>query len=439
MTEMLDRTRPPAPGAPRELPFPAFDRISVRPGLELLVAPIEQTSLVALELVTRGGGQHDPPNLPGVASFAANLLDQGTEQSSAFEIASRAESLGASLAVSADWDTTTIDLQGLEKDLPDLLELLAEVALRPSFPEAEIERTRGRRLTELLRRRTQPSAIASERFVAEVYGEQPYGYPLLGTEEGVRATRREDLEAFYRGFVRSGGATLVAAGRLRPQELERAVRDLFADWPEGSAPPDPPIHPPEIDALRTVIVDRAGPQSELRVGHASVPRSHPDRTALVVLASLLGGKFTSRLNLELREKHGVTYGIRSRFSARRGPGPFHVSSSVATTGVGLATRTILDELRRLREEPVSDAELEDTKRYLVGVFPYTLQSAHDVVQRLAQIPIHDLPDDHYDGYRERIEAVTAEELRRVAREHLHPDRAVVVVVGPEDELEGQLG
>ena len=439
MTGLLDRSRAPAPGAPRDLPFPGFDRRSLGSGLEAIVAPLDDTELVSLHLITRAGAQHDPPDRAGLASFAAGVLDQGTEESSAYEIACRSERLGASLSVSADWDTLSVSVQGLARDLPDLLELLAEIALRPAFPEEEVERARGRRLTEILRRRTVPSVVASERFLREVYGDQPYGHPLIGTEASLRDLDRGDLQSFYRTFVRTGGSVLVAAGRLTPGEVRSRASDLLGDWSDAPVPRDAPIHPATPDRVHTVVVDRAGaPQSELRVGHGSVPRNHPDRTALVVLSSLLGGKFTSRLNLELREKHGITYGIRSRFSGRRGPAPFLVSSSVATSGVGLAARTILAELRRLQDEPVSPEELEDTRRYLIGVFPYTLQSAHDVAERLAQIPVHDLPNDHWDRYRERIEAITRESLLRAAREHLHPDQAVVVAVGPEEDLRAQL-
>lgn len=436
---VLDRSRAPRPGDPRDLPFPPFDHREALPGLDTFLAPLEETALVTLGLLTPGGAQHDPPELPGLAGFTAGVLDQGTEESSAFEIASRTERLGASLSVSASWDALSIEIEGLPKDLPALLDLLAEIALRPVFPEAEVERVRGRRLTEILRRRTLPQSLASERFAAEVYGDRPYGHPRIGNEASVSRITREDLMEHYGRFVRSPGSTFVAAGRFDPEELFESIRELFHDWPGGDVPGDPAILPVPRDSLSRAVVDRAGaPQTELRLGHAGPPRNHPDRTALVVLSSILGGKFTSRLNLELREKLGLTYGIRSRFAGRRGPGPFLVSAAVATPGVGTSAETILRELRALRDEPVSEEELEETKRYLIGVFPYTLQAADDVARCLARIATYELPDEHYDTYRERIEAVTRDDVLRVARRHLHPDRAVIVAVGPEDRLEDQL-
>lgn len=437
---VLDRSRPPGPDQPRDLPFPPFEHRQALPGLDTFLAPLEDTALVTLRLLTPGGSHHDPPDLLGLAGFTAGVLDQGTEESSAFEIASRTEGLGASLSISAGWDSLSVELEGLPKDLPALLELLAELVLRPSFPEAEVERVRGRRLTEILRRRTLPGNLASERFAAEVYGaDRPYGHPRIGTEEAVSRIGRDDLVEHYHRFVRSPGATLVAAGRLDPEELFERIGELFRDWPGGQAPTDPTILPVPRDTLSTAVVDRPGaPQTELRVGHAGPPRNHPDRTALVVLSSILGGKFTSRLNLELRERRGLTYGIRSRFAGRRGPGPFVVSTSLATAGVGTAAETVLRELRTLQEEPVSEEELQDTKRYLIGVFPYTLQAADDVARCLARIATYGLPDDHYDTYRERIEGITRDDVQRAARRHLHPDRAVIVAVGPEEPLDEEL-
>ena len=217
------------------------------------------------------------------------------------------------------------------------------------------------------------------------------------------------------------------------------LRTAFEGWPESSCPPVAPIAPRPLAGIEVHLVDRPNAaQTELRIGHAGPPRQHPDRVPLTVLNSALGGKFTSRINLNLRERHGFTYGAYSRFSDRRGPGPFQVSAAVGNGVAGAAAREAIAELARLHEEPLAADELEDTVRYLEGVFPYTLQTVDGIAARLAQLAVFDLPDDYFDRYQERLRAVTREQLSELAREHVHPDRLVVVAVGPAAELRAQL-
>jgi zinc protease len=187
------------------------------------------------------------------------------------------------------------------------------------------------------------------------------------------------------------------------------------------------------------VVDRPGAaQTELRLGHAGVPRTHPDYIPLVMVNTLLGGKFTSRINMNLRERHGFTYGASSRFVARQGPGPFMVSAAVATESAGAAAREVLHELRRIREEPVEPGEIAETRSYMVGVFPYTMQTIGDIAKRLETLTVFGLPDDYYPRYLERLAALTREELLEAARRHLDPDRIAVVAVGPAEVVEPQL-
>jgi zinc protease len=246
------------------------------------------------------------------------------------------------------------------------------------------------------------------------------------------------LLSFFRDHYGFAGSTLIAVGDFDPEEFLLEAESAFgAAGPPGPVPARPEIRPVPLAGIAVHVVDRPGAQAELRLGHAGVPRTHPDYTPLAVLNSLLGGKFTSRINLNLRETHGYTYGATSRFSARMGPGPFVVNAAVETPSAGAAAREVLHELRRIRESLVEPDELAETLGYLMGVFPYSLQTIGDVTRRLETLVVHGLPDDHYTRYLERIAAVTREQILEAARRHLDPERIVVVVAGPAEVLEPQ--
>lgn len=440
--DRLDRTAPPAPRPVEPYGFPAFSRRVLPGGLQVLPVPMDVAPLVSLELVFPAGACHDPAAGSGLASLVSGLLDEGTEQRSALEIASTVERLGGRLDTGADWDVGTASVRLLSEYLEEGVELLAEIALRPTFPEDELERARRNRLTDLLRRRDRPAVVASDHFSRMVYGATPYGRPLPGLPEDVRAVCRDDATSFFRRHYRPGEAVLIGTGDLDPDRLAAAAAEAFGQARRAEDVPAPALAAPGADGVRVRIVDRPGAaQTELRIGHVGVPRSHPDWTALAVLNTLLGGKFTSRLNLNLRERHGFTYSVSSRLSPRLGPGPILVSAAVANPVAGPAVREVLAELDRLRDEPVEPEELRDTKSYVLGVFPYTLQTVDGVLYHLETLAVYGLPDDYYapERYLERLEAVTREEVLRVAREHLHPDRATIVAVGPAAELAPQLG
>ncbi len=435
----LDRTRPPSAATTVGLRFPSFLHRRLLPGLDLYAARVPRAPMVSAELILPRGGQADPEGGHGLASLTADLLDEGSELRTGPEIASWVERLGGSLSATADWDASYVACTLLAEHLHDALALLAEVALLPTLPATELERLRKRRLAELMRRRSSPSALADERLGRALYGGGPYGYPLIGEEAELRALDRESAAAFYRQALRRGGATLIASGDLDPESVAAAAAELLAAWPQEPAAPPRPVVPAHLDGIAVHIVDRPqAAQTELRFGHPGPPRNHPDRVPLSVLNSLLGGKFISRINLNLRERHGYTYGAHTSFSNRLGPGPFQVSAAVSTDTAGAALRESLSELRRLHDESPAAAELADAVQYLTGVFPYTLQTVESIAQRLSQLAVFGLADDYFDRYLEELRAVTPEDIRAVARRHLHPEAGAVVAVGPAALLTPQL-
>ncbi|HEX5715585.1 MAG TPA: pitrilysin family protein [Thermoanaerobaculia bacterium] len=440
MAVKLDRTAPPPAGELRPFRFPAFVKRPIPGGPTVYASRVAGIPLVSLELSSRAGAHHDPVERPGLATFTASLIDEGTRHRGSLEIAAWMERLGGYLVSAADWDTGYVAAAMLTQNVDSGLELLAEIALTPTFPEKEIERIRRQRLAELMRRGYDPGAQADDRLSEVIYGGTPYASPLLGRVESLSVVDRDALVAFYERHYSLAGSTVIAVGDLDPDDIVHRIEEALVARPgQEPAPAASPIHPVPLDGVSIHIVDRPGAaQTELRLGHAGVPRTHPEWVPLNVLNMVLGGKFTSRINLNLRERHSYTYGANSRFSGRLGPGPFVVDTAVATESAGAATREVLGELQRIREEPVEPYELEETLSYMIGVYPYTLQTMGDVAKRLEILSVYGLPDDHYDTYLDRLAAVTREDLLKGARGHLHPDRIAIVAVGPADVLVPQL-
>jgi zinc protease len=435
---LLDRSLPPAAGRMRPFRFPPFLRRTLSNGLQVLAARQGAVPLLSLELVLPAGGQLDPEGKAGLATLTASAIDEGTARRSSIEIAAGVERLGGSLTTGADWDEGYLGIGVLSEHRRAALDLLAEVLSEPVFPEHEVERLRRQRLGEILRRSQDPSTLAEERLAREIFAGTPFAYPLIGTEESVGALDRAALVDFYQRYYTLRGAALIAVGDLDPEEVFREVEAAFgAASPEAPAAPEIRARP--LPGIAVHVVDRPGaPQTELRIGHAGVSRRDPDYIPLIVLNTILGGKFTSRINMSLRERHGFTYSASSRFVSRLQPGPFLVDAAVATESTGAAAREVLAEMRRIREEPVAPAEMEETRSYIAGIFPYTFQMISDVAKRLETIAMYGLPDDYYQQYLERLAVMTREEVLEAARRHLDPEHAVVVAVGPAETLTAQL-
>jgi zinc protease len=457
-TTAIDRSAPPPSGEVHPFHFPRFVRGRLPSGVSAYAARLPGVPLASVEYLAAAGAQHDPAGREGLATLTAALLDEGAAGRDAMEIAGGIERLGGQIGTGADWDSGYVGILILSRHVEAGLRLLSDVATAPTFPEAEVERLRRQRLTELLRRRHQPAAVADEQLAAAIYRGTVYAHSPLGTEAAISSLRRDEILDFYRRRYRLPEAILIAVSDLDPESLLAAAGAALAPTPTVSAGTgegaggaggsgtagagaweQPDIRPVPLPGLRVVVVDRAGAaQTELRLGHAAVPRAHPDFTTLAFLNTLLGGKFTSRINLNLRERHGYTYGAATRFSGRLGPGPFVVSAAVATESTGAAAREVLSELRRIRDEPVTREEMEETRSYMLGVFPYTVQSMGDLARRLADIAVYGLPDDYYDRYLRAIASLRRADVQEAARRHLDPDRLAIVAVGPADQLRGQL-
>lgn len=441
----LDRSRPPAPARSRPCAFPPFEYVRLGSGVRLWTIDVPDRNLVTITLLMPGGSELDPPHLAGLASFTAGLRSKGTRKRTALEFAAAAEDLGTGISSSCSWETAGVGTTVRSEDVAAGLELVAEAALQPTFRTEEIDRARRRRLAEIDRRRSDPPSLARAAFARAVYGATPYGNAAIGDRETAQAITRSEIAAFHEGALAARSCHLIAVGDLGSGRVRRTIEETidrglrahgrrFDDEPAVLEPASP-----TTTGRRVVIVDRPdAAQTQLRVGHVGIPRRHPDRVPIQVANSILGGKFISRLNLSLRERHGYTYGVSSSFSSRRGPGPFVVSTAVANEVTGAACREIVGELERLCREPPSEAELDDARNYLVGVFPYTLQTTQNLASRLQALATFDLDHDEYARWPERIRATTRENVHEVCRRHLFADRLAVTAVGPASELAPQL-
>jgi len=376
----------------------------------------------------------------GLSVLTGDCLEGGTEKRSGVELAEALETIGAGLSIGTGWDSTTVSLSCMADRLDEAMSLLAEVIIQPSFPDEEVERIRGQRVAAIRQREMDPVGIATTASHRLTYAEGvPYGRPLGGTVESVGPFSRDAAAGFVAARYRPKGSGVVLVGDVDAGQVRSLVETHFGDW-TGETELGPEIDAqPRTRERRIVVVDRADAvQSEIRIGHVGQARSTPHYFPLRILNTVLGGAFTSRLNLNLREEHGFTYGVRSRFMVRRGAGPWCVTAAVGTEVTADAVREAVTEITTLVAEGPTEEEVGAARDYLAGVFPLQLETTGQIAARIAELLIYGLPDDYYVGYRDRIRSVTLEEAHEAARQCIRPDEMTVVVGGDAEEIQGPL-
>jgi len=431
-------TAPPPPLEERPIEFPEFRDMTLENGLRVVILPYGTQPVMSANLYLPGGGSLDPADRAGLASMTASVLTRGTRSRSAEEISATIEGVGGSLNASAGQDFLTISTSALVDHMDVALELLQDVAFNASFPDDEVELTRRQTLSGLQAQLGQSQAVAQRRFNAVVYGEDhPYG--RAATPATVEAITRDELVTFRDDVVHAGGALLLIAGRVDPDEMEARVRELFGDW-HGSERTLPSfVSPPERDEARIYFVHRPGSvQSVFGVGHLGVAPDHPDFFALTVMNRVLGGGADARLFQILREERGWTYGAYSQITRPADIGVIRAITEVRTDVSDSTFVELLHQFDRLRDEPVPPEELDAARNYLAGSFPLRLETAGQVAGQLAQSLLLGLPLDDVTRFPDRIRAVTAEDVQRAARTHVHPDRAAIIVVGDAGDVLEQL-
>ncbi|HLL14202.1 MAG TPA: pitrilysin family protein, partial [Pyrinomonadaceae bacterium] len=429
----------PKPAPEPRFALPKVERHRLSNGLEVFLVRHSELPVVNMNLIVRSGAASDPQNLPGAASLTADLLDEGTKTRNALDISNALAGLGARLNVGAGWDSTTADLLTLTRHLDRALEVYADVILNPAFPETDLKRLRGTRLAALQQQRDNADAIAGLVYSSILYGDKhPYGRPLSGNEASLGALTEADVRRFYETHYRPNNAALIVAGDVTAATLLPKLERAFGAWKPAQVPAaDISMQPPARERAGIYLVDKPGAaQSVIQIGQVGVARSSPDYFPLLVLNSMLGGQFVSRINLNLREDKGYTYGARSNFDYRRGAGPFAASGGVFTNVTKESVSEFLKELRGIRGEiPVTERELEYAKQGILRGFPRGFETPAQIADRLGQVVLYNLPDDYFNNYNARVRAVTLKDITRVANRYLDPSRMAILVVGDRKAIE----
>jgi predicted Zn-dependent peptidase len=431
-----DRSRPPEPGPPPALRLPPVQQFRLSNGLPVLLLEKHNVPLVQVNVFITAGAVLDPAGKPGTASMTAAMLDEGAGPRDALALADAIDYLGARITAGAGHHSTVIALHTPRARLDSALVLVADVALRPRFAPEELERQRRERLTMLTQWRDQPPAIAAAGFSQVLYGaDHPYGVPVQGTAASVRGLTVADLQAFHAAHFRPANAALVVVGDVTLAELRPALEARFGGWRGDAAPRRPPPAPQPVRRRTVTLVDKPGAeQTQVRIGFVGPSRDTDDFYALTVMNTILGGAFTSRLNQNLREDKGYSYGAYSRFDFRPQPGPFLAAAAVQTEVTDKAVAEFMKELRGITRS-VTDEELDRARTYVALQFPQNFQQVADIAGEMGDMVLFGLPPDYFNQFVTRVQQVTRADVERVARKYMDPERVAIVLVGDRATIE----
>ena len=437
--QALDRSVQPTPGPTPAVKVPAVAKRTLPNGLEVWTVTQREIPSISAVLVIRAGSALDGDK-GGLAAMTASLLDEGSSRRSALDFAKAVDMLGANLGAGAEEERTTVSLTTLTRTADSAFALMGELVTDPAFVAEELERDRKSRLQSLRQQKDQPTIIASQVFAQQVYGPaHAYGRPGVGTPATVAAITRDDVRGYYTRFFRPNNAVLVIVGDVSAEEGARLAEKAFGRWEKGPVPAEAMAKParPAAKPVGVFLVDKPeAAQSEIRIGHPGAARStDPDYYALQVLNTILGGQFSSRINLNLREAKGFTYGARSGWSFNRGDGPFVASGGVFTAKTDSSVVEFLREVTDIRtSRPPTEAEVEFARSVLVRGYPRRIETNGAVAAQLADLAFFGLPESELSTFVTRTQAVRPADVQRVARRYLHPDQLTIVIVGDLEKI-----
>jgi zinc protease len=429
-----------APAADGTVKFtpPRIVETKLKNGLRVLVVERHELPVVSVRLVVAVGAGDVPDAKPGVVNFMGAMLEQGTKKLDALKLSDEFEAIGAQHGAGFDWDSGSVGVKVLADRLEKALELMAQVALEPSFPEAEIERLRARRIAGIQSEKSSPNVIASNNVAAALFGRaHPYGHSLSGEESDVKKLTRADIVKTYDRMFSPQNAALVVAGDVTQDKLLPKLEAAFGGWkakPGAVARKAPAAPKAPAVKKRVVFVDKPGAQSQVQLVKIGVPYATKDREAIVVTNAILGGMFSSRINMNLREKNAYTYGARSYFAMRHGSGPFLVAAPVHADKTGAAIKEVFSEIEGLRKDGPTPDELALAKESIRLAMPGRFETPSDMTSAVGDLVVYDLPLDDFEKRLARIEAVTAADVKRIANEYVIPDALTLVVVGDKSTV-----
>ncbi len=428
------QTTAPSPLSPVPFQIPAPFATTLPNGLRVVIFNDERLPLVSFRLAFFSGDAHDPKEHTGLTSAMVSMMTEGTEDYSSRELAEKIERLGAGLSVSASDDFTIVSASTLSMYSADILDLIAEVVFRPTFPEEELDLYRRNTVENLKYQRSQPNFLANEQTSRILYGSHPYA-TIAPKATDVEKLKRVDLVKLHNARLIPNNAVLVVVGNVDRDELLTKLEGHFGQWPKSEPPAveDPKL---PVRSERTItIVDRPGSaQSNIVLANLGVKRTHPDYFPLIVMNQVLGAGASSRIFMNLREEKGYTYGAYTRMDMKRLAGDIEATAEVRTSVTGDSLKEFFYELNRIRDERVPDEELDDAKNYLTGVFPLRAETQEGLTGLILNQQIYGLPADYLQAYRDDVAAVTAEDVQRVTREHIHPETLAIVIVGDAGDV-----
>jgi zinc protease len=420
---------PPRPLPAREVTFPAYEMRTLSNGLPVVVVVHNEQPAVSMRLIVRAGAAQDPAGKCGLAAMVATLLDQGTATRTAQQVADTIDSVGGDLETGAGRDLTFANVTVMKDSLDLGITLLADVVRRPAFAQAELERQRQQILASLRVGYQNPEYLATAVFDRVVYGSHPYGFPGNGTPASVEGLTRDDLARFHRRYYAPNNCILAVVGDVTGDEAIAAVTRAFGDWPRQDIPPEPGGDPPRA-TRRIVVVDKPDAvQTEIRMGQIGIPRKSPDFMAVDLAFRILGGQGANRLHRVLRTERGLTYGVSAAADTLERSGEFVAQTSTRSEATGEVLRLMMDEFARLRLERVQDTELTDVQAYLTGRFPLTIETPDEIATQILDVLFYELPVKDLQTFRQRVNAVSVDDIERAAAKYVQPDRLSVVLVG----------
>lgn len=421
---------PPPPQPAQQIHFPAFEEKTLANGLRVIVIERHETPAVGLEFLVQAGKAHAPAAKAGLSAATATLLREGTATRSSQQIAETIDAVGGDLSIRGSWDSAYATTQVTSDQVELGLDLLADVVLHPSFPADEIERWRAQTLNGLQIQQQDARFLASAVFARAVFGDHPYGLPDAGTPESVRGITRDDLVAFHRAHYIPNGAILAVVGDIKGADAFARVEHAFGAWARGQEEKVAPVKEPARDKPRILVIDKPDAvQSEIRVGHVGLAFNDPDHFTSEIYNSVLGESASSRLYEEVRRKRGLSYGASSDFAAAYQPGWFQASTFTKTASTVEALQVTLNVIADMAKQPVPADELAERKSYLTGAFPLEIETPDGIAGKVLEAYKYGYDRKWLESFRDKLDAVTAEQVQTFARNRTHPDRVLAVVVG----------
>ncbi|MBV9215801.1 MAG: insulinase family protein, partial [Acidobacteria bacterium] len=420
--------------------LPEIEKSKLSNGLNVWVVRKATLPIVSMNLVINAGATLERADRSGVASMTASMINQGTKTRTALDISNGLQSIGANAGASASFDSTNVNMQTLTKNLDKALDIYADIIVNPTFPDSEFKSLKGRVMNSFRQRKASNTAVAGVVYDKVLYGNQVYGRQLTGDEKTVGSMDRSDVARFYDSYYRPNNSTLIVVGDVTTADIDARLEKAFAGWKAGGTGAS------GVEAQRMMaqpaiyIVDKPGAsQSSINIGEVGISRSNPDYYAVQVMNAILGGGGTARLFMNLREDKGYTYGAYSRFTYRKGAGPFSAYGEIQTISTKEAIQEFLKELNGMRgARPITKEELEVNKQSFIRRFPSQFETVGGISGQLSNLVTYDLPDSYFNDYISKINAVTIDDVNRVANKYLDPSKMAVVIVGDRKVIEPHL-